>query len=169
MHKKGGGHTHRIPFYNRALLHHNAFPALVIGKLHRQDKILLMSTTSLCLLLSTDQTQRLILRCDQDLPHLSANLPLISRVDGRNLNAWRLWSIRPMLWAVSVSLSVSLYRYIYRYVIYTYWLTSCAEDKRFFWLYPNNKALVLKAEPHKQQHVLSLHTLISVYFHQCLV
>lgn len=56
--------------------------------------------------------------------------------------------------SASVLLSLSLPLYL---------LTSCVEDKGFL-PYSNFKALLLKAEPHKQQHVLSPHPLLSISF-----
>lgn len=62
-----------------------------------------------------------------------------------------------------VWISFSVYTYIYLY-------SFCVEDKNFS-PYLNFKALLVKVEPHKQQHVLHTPTTqpyFYFFFHQCL-
>jgi len=61
----------------------------LVGQLHRQEKVLLMSSTSLCPSLNADQTEGLAQTHDQALPQLSANLPPTSR-DRRTIESLRL-------------------------------------------------------------------------------
>lgn len=51
----------------------------LVGQLHRQEKVRLMSSTSLHPSLNADQTEGVAQTHDQALPQPSANLPLTSR------------------------------------------------------------------------------------------